>query len=155
MSAVTPERTFQSSELSRNSGDVFRAADQGPITVTRRDGEPLLLMRQEDFKRDHDGLELASIFVGSALSAEPVPLHTRLTHPFPWLTFLTSEDQQAFAEEMVNVARACASIARFDQLLVTLAAWRSTAIAVAEGYTPDAQLTWLDEPEPAADPRLP
>ncbi|MCA4134576.1 hypothetical protein [Arthrobacter sp. M4] len=54
---------------------------------------------------------------------------------------------------MVSVARACASIAHYDRLLAALAAWRATATAIAQGYTPDSELTWLDEPEPVADAR--
>jgi PHD/YefM family antitoxin component YafN of YafNO toxin-antitoxin module len=153
MSAVTPERTFQSSELSRNSGGVFRAAEQGPVTVTRRDGEPLVLMRSEEFRRDHEGLEIASIIVAAALSPGSAPLHERLAQSFGWINFLPEHERTACAAELVAIARACAAVAHYDRLLGTVAGWRSTAEAFAGGYTPDRELTWLDEPEPLEDPR--
>lgn len=153
MSAVTPERTFQSSELSRNSGGVFRAAEQGPVIVTRRDGESLVLMRSEEFRRDHEGLEIASIIVAAALSPGGAPLHERLAQSFGWINFLPEQERTDCAAELVTVARGCAAVAHYDRLLVTVAGWRSTAEAFAEGYTPDHELTWLDEPEPLGDPR--
>ena len=69
------------------------------------------------------------------------------------MEFLKPEGRQEFAQEIVDVARACASGSRFDRLLLTLQAWRSTAEAIAEGYTPDDQLTWIDEPSRVPDPR--
>lgn len=46
-----------SSDLSRNPAQVFRAADDGPVTITPRDGEPLILLRtslvqREEFARE-------------------------------------------------------------------------------------------------------
>ena len=53
-------RTRRSSELSKRSAEVFAEAEEHPITVTRRDGEALVLMSQ----READGrarlLELAA-----------------------------------------------------------------------------------------------
>lgn len=45
MNAVASSRTtFQASELSRSSVEVFAAAADHPVQITRRDGESLVLM---------------------------------------------------------------------------------------------------------------
>ena len=79
----------------------------------------------------------------------------RLRGPFPWVEFFSPADREAFAQEIVDVARACAAMSRFDRLLITLTAWHSTAQAIADGYTHDEHLEWLDVPEPVADPQRP
>lgn len=40
--------TRRSSDLSRYSADVFAEAEDHPVKVTRRDGEPLALMSQRE-----------------------------------------------------------------------------------------------------------
>ncbi|MGL5908409.1 MAG: type II toxin-antitoxin system Phd/YefM family antitoxin, partial [Phycicoccus sp.] len=59
-------RTFRSSELSRNSREVFEAADRGPVLITRRDGEALVLSGAGEADRSRRGLELAAAVVGAA-----------------------------------------------------------------------------------------
>ncbi|WP_026818211.1 hypothetical protein [Arthrobacter castelli] len=146
-------RTVRSSELSRHSASVFRAAEEGPVTITRRDGEPLTLAKSSDIAYEQEGLELAAQLMAVALSDEPGPFVDRLRGPFPWLEFLSSTDRDSFAREIVDVARACASVSRFDRLLVTLRAWRSTAEAISAGYTPDDELEWMEDADPVLDPR--
>ena len=151
--AAVVHRTVQSSDLSRNPASVFEAAEHGPVTITRRDGESLVLVRASDVARQREGLELAAHLVAASLAPDDVPFVERLRAPFPWVEFLTPADREAFAQEVVDVARACAAVSRFDRLLLTLTAWRSTAEAIAAGYTHDDQLDWLDQPAPVADPR--
>ncbi len=152
--AVIP-RTVQSSELSRNSASVFKAVDQGPVIITRRDGETLILTKESDLAHQREGLELAAHLVAASLAPNDVLFVDRLRGPFPWVEFFSPSDREAFAQEIVDVARACATMSRFDRLLVTVGAWHSTAQAIADGYTPDEDLEWLDVPEPVADPRNP
>lgn len=151
MSTIT--RTVQSSELSRNSREVFEAADQGPVLITRRDGDALVLTKASQVDDDRKGLELASSLVAASLAPDDVPFVERLRVPFPWLALLTPGEQGVFAKEVVDVARGCASVARYEQLLMTLHAWVATAEAVAAGYTRDDELQWLDVTEAVADPR--
>lgn len=153
MSPAVISRTVQSSELSRNSAAVFKAVDQGPVTITRRDGETLILNKESDLADQREGLELAAHLVAASLAPGDVPFADRLRGPFPWVEFLSPPDREAFAQEIVDVARACAAMSRFERLLVTVNAWHSTAQAIADGYTPDEDLEWLDVPEPVADPR--
>lgn len=154
MSAATVSRSVRSSELSRNPAAVFKAAEDGPVTITRRDGESLVLTKSSDAKRQRAGLELAAHLVAASLSPEDQPFEERLRLPFPWTEFLTAEDRATFAKEVVDVARACAAVSQFDHLLVTIKAWQSTAEALASGYTADEDLDWLDEPVHAPDPRI-
>jgi len=153
MSPDVISRTVQSSELSRNSAAVFKAVDQGPVTITRRDGETLILTKESDLANQRQGLELAAQLVAASLAPDDVLFVDRLRGPFPWVEFLNQPDRETFAQEIVDVARACAAMSRFDRLLITLSAWHSTAQAIAEGYTRDENLEWLDVPEPVADPR--
>ncbi len=155
MTPAVISRTVQSSELSRNSASVFKAVDQGPVIITRRDGETLILTKESDLANQREGLDLAAHLVAASLAPNDVPFVDRLRGPFPWVEFFSPSDREAFAQEIVDVARACATMSRFDRLLVTVGAWHSTAQAIADGYTPDEDLEWLDVPEPVADPRNP
>lgn len=149
----TITQTVQSSELSRNPASVFAAADKGPVTITRRDGESLVLVKSTDVAKEREGLELAAHVVAASLAPGETPFAERLRGPFPWVEFLNPNDRELFAHEIVDVARACAAVAQFDRLILTLTAWRSTAQAIAYGYTADDELGWLDEPSPVSDPR--
>lgn len=150
---VTINRTVQSSELSRNSREVFEAADQGPVLITRRDGDSLVLTKASQADSDRKGLELAAALVAASLAPDNRPFVERLRQPFPWLALLSSTDQEAFAIEVIDLARACAAVSRFDRLLLTLRSWEATAEEVAAGYTPDDELEWLDAAELVVDPR--
>jgi hypothetical protein len=145
MASALKSRTVHSSALSRHSAEVFRAAEEGPVTITRRGGEPLILERASDVERQHAGLRIAADLVAASLSPVEKSLVERLRGPYPWLEFLTVSDRGAFATEIVDVARACAAVGSFDRLIVTLSAWKHTAHAVAAGYTSDDELEWLDE----------
>jgi hypothetical protein len=72
MSTAAPapaRRVIQSSELSRHSADVFAKAEEGAIEVTRRDGEPLVLLtKREDDERDL-ALEIASQLIAVSIAA--------------------------------------------------------------------------------------
>jgi PHD/YefM family antitoxin component YafN of YafNO toxin-antitoxin module len=153
MSPAVIDRTVQSSELSRNSAAVFQAVDHGPVTITRRDGETLVLTKESDLRHQREGLELAAHLVAASLAPGDLPFVDRLRGPFPWVEFFSPSDREAFAREIVDVARACAAVSRFDRLLLTLTAWHSTAQAIAAGYTHEEGLEWLEVPEPVANPR--
>ena len=150
---VTITRTVQSSELSRNSREVFEAADQGPVLITRRDGDSLVLTKASQVDYERKGLELAAALVAASLAPDDRPFVERLRQPFPWLALLSPTDQDSFAVEIIDIARACAAVSRFDRLLLTLHSWEATAEAVASGYSPDDELEWLDSAEPVDDPR--
>lgn len=150
---VTTSRTVRSSELSRNSREVFKAADRGPVLITRRDGDSLILTKASQAEDDRRGLELAAALVAASLAPGEAPFVIRLRLSFPWLALLSEPDQEAFGQEVVDLARAGAAISRFDPLLLAVDSWRATAEEVAAGYTADDGLDWLDSPEAVFDPR--
>jgi hypothetical protein len=153
MAVALKSRTVHSSALSRQSADVFRAADEGPVTITRRGGESLILERASEVERQRNGMRVASEIVAASLSPLEKSLVDRLRGPYPWLEFLSPADRDEFAAEAVDVARACAAVGRFDRLVVTVDAWRHSAEAIAAGYIHDDELEWLDESEPVTNPR--
>lgn len=126
-------RSVQSSELSRNSA----AAEKGPVDITRRDGEDFVLLLASEVARDRRAVAIAASLVGASLATGEAPMTDRLRQPFPWIEFLSPDAREQFADEIVSVTRACAAIGQFTRLLVVFEAWRSSAEAIANGYTPD------------------
>ncbi len=153
MNTVAIHRSVQSSELSRNSAAVFAAAEQGPIGITRRDGEDFVLAKASDVAKERRAISIAADLVSASLSTSGLNLADRLRQPFPWIEFLAPQSQVRFANEIVDVTRACAAVGQFSRLLVVFEAWRSSAETIADGYTPDDELEWLDVPELVTDPR--
>lgn len=146
--------TVQFSELSRASKSVAAAADLGPVLITRRDGEPLILQRKSDVDRHLEGVELAVSISAAAVADGSERFATRLEGPFPWIAFLSHDEREQCADELLQTIRACASVLEFRPLVVTLSAWRSTADAHARGLTSDADLDWLPEPVPVERPAI-
>lgn len=146
-------QTVQFSDLSRKSKEVAELVDHGPVTITRRDGESLLLVKASDVERHRHGQMVAAQIVGAAVQAWPDSLAENLRGPFPWLEFLTEDEREAFAHEVVEVARACATFDTFDRLESVVSSWQATAEAAALGIDPDGgDLEWLAEPVPVSQP---
>lgn len=154
MSTDALHRSVQSSELSRNSASVFAAAEAGPVTITRRDGEDFILATASDARREHRAMEIAAGLIAASLAGAPPSLPERLRGPFPWIEFLSDAERMAFADEIVRVMRACAAVGDYRQLLITFHAWRSTAEAYAHGLPHDEALHWLDSPVSVPRPTL-
>ena len=144
----------QFSDLSRKSKEVAELVEHGPVTITRRDGESLLLVKASDAERQRHGQLVAAQVVGAAVQTWPDSLAQALRQPFPWVEFLNEEEREAFAHEVVDVARACAALATFDRLESVVNSWRATAEAIALGIDPSgADLHWLEEPAVVLQPR--
>lgn len=146
--------SFRASDLSRDSANVFRTADHGPVEVTRRDGEPLVLTRKSEYEDHFAALSSAADLIAASLAPGDTPFEHRLRERMPWMRFLTEQDQHLFSHDIVDVARSCAAVRDFGPFLTELAEWHATAAAVAAGFTAPDDLDWLDEPATAADPRL-
>lgn len=139
-------QTVRFSDLSRDSKKVAAAADRGPVMITRRDGEPLVLQRQSVYEQNRAGLALASQVIAAAVGEGPEGFAERLGRFFPWMSFLPLAGRAQCANELAQVARACASVSVFEPLEVEVGAWQSTAEAYASGHGPDRDYDWLDEP---------
>lgn len=139
-------KTVRSSDLSRDSAAVFRAADAGAVEVTRRDAEPLILMRKSTFERQYTALGIAADLIAASLGPDSEPFTDRLLARFPWMAFLTEAERVQFGEEIVAIARSCAAVREFGPFLAELNAWHNSAVAKAAGYAQVEDLDWYDTP---------
>lgn len=143
MSATQIRPTYQSSDVSRSPGTVFDEAADHPIVVTRRDGDPLILMSEKEDSARTALLELAGQLIGAATSLKGT-LAERMNSQFPWMLALGDRDRDDAAQEILDAARASFATSQPHLALSTLVAWRETATAVAAGFGA-AQVSWLDE----------
>lgn len=151
MSAATLSKTtFKSSELSRASADVFAAAVDHPVRVTRRDGESLVLMSESADKARDALLELAAQLVAVSTSIDGT-LAGRMSDRFPWMLALSPTDQEACATAVLAAARASFATHQPHLAIAELTSWRETATAIAAGLGKEP-VEWLDESEAVERP---
>ena len=141
---------FKSSELSRNSSEVFAAADQGPVTVTRRDAEPLVLMNEREADARKQLFEFAAQLI-AITTDDRGTLAERMAEHFPWMFALSVADRGQCAKDLVDAARASFATERPYLAVVELNSWRETAAAIAAGYRNDP-VEWLDHDDAVARP---
>lgn len=146
MSSNTRERSVvQSSELSRASAEVFAAAADHPVRVTRRDGEALVLMSERQ-DRDRDALlELAAQLIAVATDTRGT-LAGRMADRFPWMLALSEQDRAECAAAVIDAARAAFATNQPALAVAELTAWRETATALAAGLGSEP-VTWLEASE--------
>lgn len=148
---LADRQRFQSSELSRNSAAVFAAAERGPVEVTRRDGESLVLMSATESRAREKLFEIASQMVAVATD-EQGTLVDRMADRFPWMYALNTTDRDTCARDLVRAARAAFTTRQAHLAVAEVSAWRSTAEAVAAGLR-NGPLEWLeDEAAPVERP---
>ncbi len=134
--------TRRSSDLSKHSAEVFAEAEDHPVTVTRRDGEDLVLMSQREADSRTRMLQFAAQLIGVAVD-DNGPLADRMAKAFPWMLALSVDDRATCAQDLVDAARASFSTDQPHRVLSELTSWRETATAIAAGLgQPD--LEWLD-----------
>lgn len=150
MCAAPSPTVFQSSDLSRSSAEVFAAATEHPVEVTRRDGESLVLMTQREDQARTSLLELAAQLIAIATDTRGT-LAERMSGHFDWMLALSPADRDACAQAILAAARASFATNQAHLALAELTAWRETAVAIAAGlgHTP---VTWLAVDEPVARP---
>lgn len=148
---IDARNIYRASDLSRSSADVFAAAADHPVTVTRRDGESLVLMSDSEDRARNELLKLAAQLIGVAPTVEGGNLVQFMSDHFPWMLALTSEDQEECAREVLSSARASFSAGQSHLALSTLTAWRETAEAVAAGLG-GSPVEWIDDDLPVERP---
>lgn len=150
ITADLPNRTRRSSDLSKHSAEVFAEAEDHPVTVTRRDGEALVLMSQ----READGrarlLDFAAQLITVAIE-DSGTLAERMAKSFPWMLALSSADRESCAQDLVDAARASFATEQPRLVIAELTSWKETATAVAAGLG-GADLEWLDDDETVERP---
>lgn len=85
---------------------MFAEAEEHPVTVTRRDGESLVLMSQREAEGRARLLNYASQLITVTLEASGT-LAERMSKSFPWVLALSPADRVTCAQELVDAARAC------------------------------------------------
>lgn len=134
--------TRRSSDLSKHSAEVFAEAEDHPVTVTRRDGEALVLMSQREADSRTRMLNLAAQLIGVMLDGNGA-LADRMCRAFPWMLALSPEDRTACAHDLVDAARASFTTEQPYLVLAELASWKETATAIAGGLC-QGKPDWLD-----------
>lgn len=124
--------TRRSSDLSKHSAEVFAEAEDHPVTVTRRDGEALVLMSQREAESRSHMLQFAAQLIGVAID-DTGPLAERMSRAFPWMLALSPEDRETCAQDLVDTARASFSTDQPHLVLAELTSWKETATAIAAG----------------------
>ena len=152
---VTPQTfktrtSFQSSELSRSSAEVFAAAADHPVRVTRRDGESLVLMSESADAARISLLELAAQLVAVSTSTQGT-LAARMSDRFPWMLALSPADQVTCADDVLAAARASFATNQPHLAIAELTSWRETATAISAGLGKEP-VEWLDGSEAVERP---
>jgi hypothetical protein len=132
----------QSSELSRNPLKVFSAAEKTPVTVTRRDGEDLVLTSKSQATSRNEFFEFtAKIVVASC--GENGTLTERMAGQFPWMLVFDDAGQNQCSKDLVDAALVSMTTHQTQHALIELSSWKDTAEALSAG--------WFDEPDELLD----
>ncbi len=142
--------TRRSSDLSKHSAEVFAEAEDHPVTVTRRDGEALVLMSKREAEGRSRLLDFAAQLITVTLDDQGT-LADRMAKVFPWMLALSPADRASCAQDLVDAARASFSTDQPHLAIAELTSWKETATAVAAGLG-RADLEWLDEDETVERP---
>lgn len=152
MPTPTINRSFQSSDLNRHSKEVFAAAEEQPVNVTRRDGEDLVLMSKREANSRDTLLEFAAQVIAAATDDRGT-LAERMSKVFPWMLALDQSDRDQCARDLVDAARASFSTKQSHLAIAEMNAWMETASAIAAGLG-TTQVEWLsgDDARPVKRP---
>jgi len=134
----------QSSELSRNPLKVFSAAERTAVTVTRRDGEDLVLMSKnqaQSIPQFHS--HVAQIV--SALDDENGTLVERMTRYFPWMLALEADAREECSQDLIRTTKAALATNTPMLAINELNAWTATAETTALGIDFN-DIEWLVSP---------
>jgi len=143
--------TRRSSDLSKHSADVFAEAEDHTVQITRRDGEPLVLMSQREADARTLLLQFAADLIAVTLDDEGT-LASRMADRFPWMLALSDADRESCARDLVKAARASFSTGQPHLAIAELTSWRETATALAAGLGARQSVEWLDDAEPVERP---
>lgn len=123
----------QWSELQRDPKGVAALADRGDVRVRRRDGVPLLLVREDSAESAAVGALCAARALRNALahlSADDAV--GALIEEFPWLDLLSEADRRQFASDFVRAVQASAELGRWSVLAQVVVEWKATAAVLAD-----------------------
>jgi hypothetical protein len=137
MGCVSTTSTATLSDLLRNPRDVIARLEQGDVTLTRRDGEALMLTKAARNSENQDALDHLSRLIAASLDdvvCARIAEHLKDEHS--WLALLPEQQQFRFVGDYFRILRASLSAGGYTQLATFLASWRGTAEVYALGLTP-------------------
>jgi hypothetical protein len=150
---VTTE--VQWSELQRDPKAVAALADAGDVRLRRRDGVPLLLVREDSARAATEGAVSAARALRAALAHLSAEAAVEvLREEFPWVDLLPFTDRQQFAVDFVRAVGASAEVGRWSVLEQVLVEWRATAAVHADSSLAEELTRPLDQdlgPVPAPE----
>lgn len=123
----------QWSELQRDPKGVAALADRGDVRVRRRDGVPLLLVREDSATSAADGALGAARALRNALAHLPGDAAADvLVEEFPWVDLLPEADRRLFVADFVRAVGASTELGRWTVLAQVLVEWKATAAVHAD-----------------------
>lgn len=129
--AVTTE--VQWSELQRDPKGVAALADRGEVRVKRRDGVPLLLVREDSASSAAAGALSAARALRNVLAhLAPDDAVRALTDEFPWLDLLPDTGRNQFATDFVRAVQASAELGHWSVVAQVIVEWKATAAIYAD-----------------------
>lgn len=140
----------RSSDLSKRPAEVFAEAENQAVQITRRDGEPLVLMSQREADAQAQLFQFAADLITVTMDDEGT-LASRMANRFPWMLALSETDRATCAQDLVDAARASFSTGQAHLAIAELTSWRETATAIAAGLG-TRPVEWLDDAEPVERP---
>lgn len=130
-------QTATLSDLLRHPNEVIARLDAGAITITRRDGEALVLAKAGAARGGQRVLDQLSQLIASSLDdATCDRMADSLTDQHPWVVLLPDPARRTFVGDYFRLLRASAATGGFAQLRPFLDSWEATAEAYAHGVTP-------------------
>jgi PHD/YefM family antitoxin component YafN of YafNO toxin-antitoxin module len=120
------ERTYTTAEVTE--------AEDHTAQITRRDGEPPVLMSQREADARAALLQFAADLITVTLDDQGT-LASRMADRFQWMLALSPEDQAKCAQDLVNAAQASFATGQPHLAIAELTSWRETATAIAAGLS--------------------
>ena len=123
----------QWSDLQRDPKQVAQLADEGTVRVRRRDGAPLLLVREDQVTAASEGSVTAARALRNVLAHLPHDIAARaLVDEFPWVDVLPEDSARQFVHDFARAFQASAELGEWSVLAQTIREWRSTAAVFAD-----------------------
>lgn len=140
----------KSSDLSKHSAEVFAAAEREPISISRRDGESMVLLTESAAAEQEALLDVAAHLLAAITTVEG-PVEAQLAHAFPWMHALSPAHQAECAHQLLHLAQAALSTGKSTRFFIELESWRESAMAISAGWD-KAETEWLQTPAPVGKP---
>jgi hypothetical protein len=131
---MTSAAEVQWSELQRDAKAVAETVDRtGQVRVRRRDGVPLVLVREDQIAEASAGArEAARVFRNLVAHVPARELAVSLLDELPWLDLLPGSAQQSFFTDFARAFEASAELGKWSLLHQLLTEWKATAAIYAD-----------------------